>query len=363
MTLVQDAVYSVAAHHKVNSIERRAAWWCRVSWNDVRFLEWCESMIVVSEEEVRRYVAFPAVLAAVEQAFIALDGGRSRIFEVVRGSGEGDHFFGVKTGRDGASGLLGLKAGSYVPANPERGLPAHTSTTLLLDERTGQPIAVVSANYLNGLRTSAANALATRELARADASTLGIVGIGGQAIFEALAVAHVRPIKHILAVGSSPRNRRSFEAAVRERCDAVVRFVTAEEAVRDSDIVVTVTPARSPVVRAAWVRAGTHISAMGADNVGKQELEVELLAGERLWVDHPEQAVRIGEAQHAISARLCTENELHGRTLGGLLSKRLRAPRAGGDITVFDSSGLAIQDIAAAHAACRCVLEGRQTSC
>lgn len=303
-------------------------------------------------------------MAAVEQAFLALDAGNSQIFDVVRGNGGGqDHFFGVKSGRDGASAMLGVKAGSYVPDNHERGLPAHSSTTLLLDDRTGQALAVVAANYLNGLRTSAANALATRELARPDAATLGIIGIGGQAVFEALAVAHVRPIRLIFAVGSSPQNRRHFEAAVRERCDAVVRFVEAEEAVRHADVLVTVTPSRAPLVRAAWVRPGTHISAMGADNVGKQELDVELLAQGRLWVDYPEQAARIGEAQHAVAAGLYTVTELQARTLGGLLGRRLSRPRTFDDITVFDSSGLAVQDIAAARAAIRCVAEAREAAC
>jgi alanine dehydrogenase len=315
-------------------------------------------MIVISEAEVRRHVPFAAVLAAVEQAFIALDSGSSQIFEVVQGDGGGrEHFFGVKSGRDAAIPLLGLKAGSYIPDNPARGRPAHSSTTLLLDDLTGEAIAVVAADYLNGLRTSAANALAVRELARQNASTLSIFGIGAQAVFETLAVAHVRSIQRILAVGSSPERRRSFEAAVRERCDAVIQFVDAEEAARNADILVTVTPSRSPLLAAAWVRAGTHISAMGADNVGKQELDVGLMAHGRLWVDHPEQAVRIGETQHAIAAGLYTLEQLRERTLGGLLRKRLRAPRHYDDITVFDSSGLAVQDIAAAHAAVRCVTQ------
>lgn len=317
-------------------------------------------MIVISEAEIRHHVPFAAVLSAVEQAFVALDAGCSRNFDVVRGGGGGsEHFFAVKSGRDGATGLLGLKAGSYVPDNHGRGLPAHSSTTLLLDDQTGQAIAVVEAGYLNGLRTSAANALATRELARAESSTLGIIGIGAQAAFEALAVAHVRPIQHIFAVGESQENRRNFESAVRARSDATIHFVGAEEAVRSADIVVTATPSRVPVVRASWVRPGTHISAMGADNVGKQELEVELLAQGRLWVDDPRQAATIGEAQHAITAGLYTADELHERTLGGLLRKRSHPPRDFKDVTVFDSSGLAVQDIAAAHAALCCVTQAR----
>lgn len=317
-------------------------------------------MIAISEEDVRRHVSFAAILAAMERAFIGLDAGGSQIFDVVRGRGGGNgHFFGVKAARDGSIPVLGLKAGSYAPDNHAHGLPAHSSTTLLLDDQTGQALAVVEANYLNGLRTSAADALAVRELARPDASTLGILGIGGQAVFEALAVAHVRTIRRILAVGSSPQRRRSFEAAVREHCDAAIQFVGAEAAVRGADVVVTVTPSRAPLVQAAWVRPGTHISAMGADDIGKQELEVDLLAHGRLWVDHPEQAVRIGETQHAVAAGLYTLEQLRDRTLGGLLRKRLVSPRDFNDITVFDSSGLAVQDIAAAHAALGCVIHAR----
>lgn len=313
-------------------------------------------MRVISEEEVRRHVSFEAVLFAIERAFMTLDAGESEIFDVVRARGGGDqHAFGIKSARDASIPLLGLKAGSYAPENHARGLPAHSSTTLLLDDCTGQPIALVQANYLNGLRTSAADALAVRELAAGHASTLGIIGIGGQAVFEALAVSHVRPIRRILAVGASPTRRAAFERQVRDQRDVSIDFVDAEVAVREADVIVTVTPSRSPVVRADWVRAGTHISAMGADSSGKQELEVELLAKGALWVDHPEQAARIGEAQHAVLRGLCTVESMRERTLGGLLRGRLARPKDESAITIFDSSGVAVQDIAAAYAALSCV--------
>lgn len=313
-------------------------------------------MIFVSDDDVRRHVPFSEILAAIERAFIALDDGRSTVFEVVRGvGGGGEHFFGVKSGRDGSIPVLGLKAGSYAPGNHARGLPSHTSTTMLIDDITGRPLAVVEANHLNGLRTSAANALATRCLARADASTLGIIGIGGQAVFEALAVAHVRPIKRIVAVGSSPERRASFEAEIRERLEVELVFADAETCSREADVLVTVTPARAPVVRSEWVRPGTHISAMGADNIGKQELDVELVRRAQCWVDHPEQSVRIGEMQHAHRAGLVTVEALRDRTIGGLLRGRLRATYSSTDVTVFDSSGLSVQDLAAAHAAVQCV--------
>jgi alanine dehydrogenase len=317
-------------------------------------------MIFVSEDDVRRHVTFPVVLDAIEQAFIALEAGKSEVFEVVRGHGGGkDHFFGIKSARDGSVPILGLKAGSYAPENHARGLEAHTSTTLLLDDLTGRPLAVVEANYLNGLRTSASNALAVRCLAREDASTLGIIGTGGQAVFEALAVAHVRPIRRIMAVGNSAQRRREFERAVRERADVAIEFADAETASREADVLVTVTPSREPIVQSAWIRPGTHISAMGADNVGKQELAVDLVARSSFWVDHPPQAARIGEMQHAVAAGLVTLDQLRARTLGRLLQLPRHALPGADAVTVFDSSGVAVQDLAAAQAAVRCVSEAR----
>jgi ornithine cyclodeaminase len=308
-------------------------------------------LIFVSDDDVRRHVTFADVLAAVERAFVALDEGTSAVFDVVRGRGGGDaHFFAVKAGRDGSIPALGLKVGSYAPGNHERGMAAHTSTTILVDDLTGRPFALVEANYLNGLRTAAADALAVRMLSRQDSSTLGIIGIGDQAICEALAVAHVRPIRRILAAGSSEKRRTTFREAVTGQLAVPVEFVDAETAARAADILVTVTPSRAPIVHAEWIRPGTHVSAMGADDHGKQELEVELVARSQLWVDHPGQAIRIGETQHAFRAGLVSEEQVRSRTLGRLL--RMKQPaRDDRAITVFDSSGLAIQDLAAAHAA------------
>lgn len=318
-------------------------------------------MIFISDEDVRRYVPFSAVLAAIERAFMALQDGQSQVFDVVRGKGGGrDHFFGIKSARDGSVPIIGLKVGSYAPDNPARGLESHSSTTMLVDDLTGRPTAVVEANYLNGLRTSAANALAVRSLAREDASTLGIIGTGGQAVFEALAVAHVRPIRRIVAVGNSPERRRSFESAVRDKLEVAVEFADAQTASREADVLVTVTPSREAIVREGWVRPGTHISAMGADNVGKQELDVELVRHATCWVDYPEQSVRIGEMQHAAKAGIVTLEQLRERTLGLLLKSPQRLMRTPTEITVFDSSGIAVQDLAAAQAALKCVADARK---
>ena len=314
----------------------------------------------VTDAEVRQYVRLDAVMKAVKAAFIALGDGKSAIFPVARGTGtDPTHFFGVKSGRDGASGFLGVKAGSYNPANVARGGAAHTSTTMLFDDRTGALVGVVEANHLNGLRTAAANGVATDLLARRDAHILGVIGLGAQAEHEIDAVLAVRPITRILAATRTAGRSREFAERVAAKTGLSVELANAEHVVRRSDIVLTVTPATDPVLEAEWVQPGTHISAMGADNSGKQELPVDLFSRASLFVDHAPQAAVIGEAQHLVSLGLTTVERLAQRAIGTLLAENRAGRRSADEITVFDSSGLSIQDIAAAAAALDIVQRSR----
>ncbi|HET6629502.1 MAG TPA: ornithine cyclodeaminase family protein [Woeseiaceae bacterium] len=315
-------------------------------------------MIHISEAEIREHVPFTAVIEAVAGSFATLDAGGSDVFETVRARGaQPDHFFAIKSARDGSSGLLGLKAGSYCPARRNAGKDPHTSTTLLLDAHSGDPLALVEANHLNGMRTAAADALAVRHLARPDADTLAVIGCGAQALYEIEAISLVHPLRRVLAAGRSQERTLGFAETLRARLDLEVECSDAEEAVRAAGIVVTATPATRPVLRAGWVRPGTHVSAMGADDAGKQELEVELLAAADLYVDWPAQAVIIGESQHAFRQGLIRLEDLECRTLGSLVRGGAPGRRDAQAITIFDSSGLATQDIAAAWCALRCVAE------
>lgn len=309
-------------------------------------------MLFVSNAQIQRHVTIEPIIAAVEGAFRALGRGDSAIFPVARGSGsDPSHFVGVKSGREGSTGFIGVKVGSYNPRNRSHGLPAHTSTTLLIDDTTAAVVALVEAGYLNGMRTAAANAVAARVLARPDSRVLGIIGLGAQAVFEIEALAVVRPIQRVLAASRSPLGDARFAQRVRERTGLVVTFLAAQEVVSRADILVTVTPATAPVLADAWVRPGTHVAAMGADNVGKMELPVELVARSKLYVDYPDQAAVIGESQHSVAAGSFTLDALRARSLGALLNGSLEGRTNSADITVFDSSGTAIQDIAAAAAA------------
>ena len=288
---------------------------------------------------------------AVADAFKSLAAGQAQLFPVVNAQIDPapGRAFSIKAGACSATGSIGLKIGTYWPDNQRRfDQPNHGSTTLLLDSNTGVLQAVVNASDLNGLRTAAANALATGLLAREDAAVLFVAGAGHQARFEARAVCDVRAIRRILIWS---RARASAEQLARElsdlHVDDIIVVEDAAAAARDADIITTVTAARAPLFPAASVRPGVHISAMGADMEGKQELDPACLTSAKLFADWPTQAARIGEFQHVCRGGMREAHEIVG--LGDVLLGRMPGRQSREEVTIFDSSGVAIQDLAIAR--------------
>jgi ornithine cyclodeaminase len=236
-----------------------------------------------------------------------------------------------------AGGLLGLKVGSFWPQNPSRGLESHSSTIFLLDSEIGGIRAVVQGAKANAYRTAAADAVAVNYLARSDATTLAIFGTGHQAKYECEAVARVRELTKIVVVG---RNSDRAEAFAKALSDQGLPATTADAraACNEADIIVTATPSRSPLFSAEWVKPGTHISSMGSDGEGKQELPPELLLTADLFCDHPDQSLRLGEFQHV-------RDHAVPQPIGKVIAEEIEGRRSMDAITVFDSSGLAVQDI------------------
>ena len=306
-------------------------------------------LALISEATVRDIVTRQLAYGAVQKAFEAVALQRSAVFDVVVGDGlQAGEQFAIKSGNDGENRLVGFKFGSYWAGNVDRGLPSHGSTIVLLDPDTGFPQGLVSANYLNGFRTAAADAIAVSCLARPDARVLGVLGAGHQAEQEIRAVAEVRDLERI-KVYTRSSSRADWLANQLADFETEVLFCDAEQAVRDSDIVVTVTPSREPIVENDWIKPGTHISAMGADTRGKQELETAILPRARLYAEYPAQSVAIGEFQHGLDQGLIASADevcaLGNVTLGNAPGRE--SPE---DITVFDSSGIAAQDLAVGRA-------------
>ncbi len=243
-------------------------------------------------------------------------------------------------------GLAGVKIVNVHPDNPACGLPSVMALLVLLAPATGMPYAVMNATMLTDLRTGASGAVAARHLCRRqDDLEVGLVGAGRQAEAQLEATAAWLGIGRIRVWS---RSEASAEAFVR-RCDRFDIETATLERVVDCDLLVTTTPSRTPLVSNDWIRDGTHINAIGADAPGKQELDPAILVRARVFVDDPRQAVHSGEINVPIAAGQYRAEQLAG-TLGEVvLGKKGRQSDA--EITVFDSTGLAIQDLAIARVA------------
>ncbi|WP_126975334.1 ornithine cyclodeaminase family protein [Frigidibacter oleivorans] len=298
-------------------------------------------MIYVSEEESAALVSHELAYEAVRRALVAAASDQCEVFPAVLGrTREPTNTFSIKSGW--AEDLTGVKIGSFWSGNPARGLPRHNSTIVLLDPSNGRPAALIEAGRVNAYRTAAANAVAADLLARQESRVLAVFGAGNQAGFEVAALARIRPLDTVL-VAARPSARR--DAFVERLGDTglAARAATPEEAVRAADIVVTATPAREPLFDAAWVRPGTHVVSMGSDAPGKHELPVELFPAATLFCDLPSQSLQIGEFQHV-------REEVHAGRLtltpiGDVIEKRAPGRRQDDEITVFDSSGISLQDL------------------
>lgn len=319
-------------------------------------------MIIVTEQQVHQQVGSAAVIAAIEAAFLAMGQGKSRIFPVSYGQGSvPQHSFAIKSGFDGSTGMIGVKVAGYNALAHLSGRESHSSSTMLVDDETGDAIAVVQANYLNGMRTAAADAVAAKYLARHDAATLSVIGTGAQAVFEVEALSEVRSFERILVASRSETSNARFAAAVKKRLGRDVEFVPVREAVSRADILVTATTSKSPLFEAEWVRPGTHVASMGSDMQGKQELPPMLFKKARLIMDHPPQAMRVGEGQHAVAVVDVTVEELERWSLGAVLCGDVPGRSSPEEITIFDSTGVGIQDVAAAVCALNIVHGGWRT--
>ncbi|RWA75292.1 MAG: ornithine cyclodeaminase family protein [Mesorhizobium sp.] len=306
-------------------------------------------MIYISEEESAALVTHELAFEAAREALVAAASPQSRIFPAVLGrTREPTNTFSIKSGS--ADHLTGVKIGSFWTGNPARGLPRHNSTIVLLDPHTGQLGAVIEAGKVNAYRTAAADAVAADLLARKQAKVLAIFGAGNQAGFEVMALARIRPIETVLVVARPSSRRDALVNQIGEK-GLEARAALAEEAVRAADIVVTATPSREPLFDAAWVGPGTHVVGMGSDAPGKRELPSELFPRARLFCDLISQSVQIGEFQHVRDE--IDASVLSVTAIGDVIEKRAPGRRFDSEITVFDSSGISLQDLYMAEALIR----------
>jgi len=292
-------------------------------------------------------------LLAVETAFSLHGSGRTRMPPKVYlplPELEGDFrampvFIAALDLGSGPAPAAGIKWINSHPHNPARHkLPAVIGVFILSDPVTGYPLAIMDATWLTALRTGAAAAVATKHLARADARTLALIGCGAQARSALVAHANLRGWDAVLLHDA---HRPAAEALAKAHTDLPCRVVDLEEAAA-ADVLCTTTPSRTPIVTRALVRPGAHINALGADAPGKQELDAAILRDARVFLDDVEQASESGEVNVPLRRGELRREAIAG-TLGEVIAGRRVGRTATGDITVFDSTGLAVQDLALAR--------------
>lgn len=306
-------------------------------------------MLIVPEALIAELVSPEDAFAAVEATFAAMARGEAYNFPVVREAlGEGRQY-GFKSGLDRSAGQLGVKAGGYFPGNAAKGIINHQSTVFLFDPETGQPTAMVGGGLLTALRTAAASAISIDRLARRDAKVLGMVGAGHQAGFQLRAAARVRAFEKVIAWNLHPDMLPKLGAIAAE-LGLPFEAVPLERMV-EADVIVTITSSPAASLMSAHVREGTHLACMGTDTVGKQEVEPALLGRASIFADEVAQSVSIGEAQHAVAAGLVDATAI--TPLGAVLTGAHPGRRTDGEITLFDGTGVGLQDLAVAAMAVR----------
>jgi ornithine cyclodeaminase/alanine dehydrogenase-like protein (mu-crystallin family) len=297
---------------------------------------------------------FPAYVDAVEAGFRAAERGAAlappaAAFHVPGGS------YHAKAAAllAGDPPVMAIKLNGNYPGNPaDNGLPTVQGVIYLADATNGRPLALMDSIEITINRTGAATTLAARHLARPDSRVATICGAGVQGRIQLRAIIAAAKLDRIHVWDT---NQDAAAAFAKERSKALcidIRHASSLDVVRDSDIVVTCTSARQAFLTAAHIRPGTFIAAVGADNSDKSEIDPKLYAASLAVVDSGEQAAEIGDLRHALAAKAVTASHVHA-TLGEIVAGTKPGRTDASAITLFDSTGMGLQDVAAAAAVYR----------
>ncbi len=312
-------------------------------------------MYIVPERVIGDLITAEASFDAVEAVFGAMARGDAYNFPVIREAiGYADALYGFKSGFDRAGLSLGLKSGGYWPGNMDKGLTNHQSTVFLFDADTGQVRALVGGNLLTALRTAAASSVSIKHLARKDAKVLGMVGAGHQAEFQLRAAAQQRDFEKVVAWNLHPDMLPKL-GEVAAGLGLPFEAVSLDELGAQADVIITITSSFDAILNHGQIKPGTHIACMGTDTKGKQEVDAAIVANASVFTDEVAQSISIGECQHAIANGSLRESDIAqiGAVINGTHTGRANAD----EITLFDGTGVGLQDLAVASAAVDLAIE------
>jgi alanine dehydrogenase len=307
--------------------------------------------LVLSEEAVKKLLTFEEVTDAVESAFRMKGLGHAQMPPK-------QYLFMKKYNGDvrtmpaylEETDAVAIKVVNSHPENRKHGLPTVMATIILVDPRTGTPIAIMGGTWITALRTGAAGAIAAKHLAKSNPKNVGFVGAGTQARTQLMGLQSVFNIEEVRVWDLNEKAAAKYaeEMTIKYSQSSVCSVKSIEKAVQGADIIVTATPSRKPLVSAEWVNEGTHINCVGADAPGKQELDPAILVKSKIVVDDWSQSCHGGEINVPLAKGIIRREDVWGdicEIVAGLKQGRTSSE----EITVFVSTGLAIQDAATAN--------------
>lgn len=303
--------------------------------------------LLLTKEEVGRLISMKEVIGTVEEAYKAFSSGQA-----VQPDYIGIHLptprgeIDFKVGYCKANEMISMKAssGGFLDNPTAHGVPNGMGSVLLFDARSCALICVMDGSLLTGLRTGASGAVSVKALARRNSKKITTIGTGNQARMQIRAISLVMQIEEIHAWSRNPQTLARFKTDIEGELDIpVILADSKKEAVGQADILITTTRGKGPLVEASWVKPGTHIVAIGTDQKGKQELEPEIFRHAKIVHDSISQCVEKGETFHPMHEQIITLDDIHGE-IGEILLGRKAGRENDEEITIFDSTGMAIQD-------------------
>jgi ornithine cyclodeaminase len=316
-------------------------------------------MLVLSEKQVQSLIDLDELIAALEQAHIQYSTGKAIM--PVRLVVPLPQIQGRITSMPGylnEDKTLGMKVVTYFQDNPKQNLPAILATIMLFSSDTGKMIAAMDGGYITAIRTACASALATRTLANANTPVLGILGAGVQARAHIQALTRVRKLSRIKLYSPSGTSARRIKEDLEKPCGLAIEVVdSAQAAVRDSDLLVTVTTAKDPIVQAEWLKPGVHINAVGSHRPDLREIDGATMKRAKVVVDsHDAVMAECGDILLALKEQSIGAADIHGE-IGEVLAGVKAGRSSPSEVTLYKSVGIAIQDVAAAQLVYRKALE------
>jgi len=311
-------------------------------------------ILILGDGEVKALITMNEAIKAVEEAF--KDKNLNKVQMPLKSflfyeKYNGDHRF--MPAYLETLNISGIKIVNTHPENRKKyGLPTVSGIIILADPETGAILAILDATWITLVKTAAASAIATKYLAKNNSKVLGLIGAGLQAISHIEALNCIMKLNKVYVWSRNYENAEKLAKYMAEQYSNINFTVTKtiEETVKNSDVIATLTPSRSPIVMKEWINPGIHINAMGADAPGKQELDPLILKKAKIIVDDLEHASISGEINKPLTQGLITKNDVYAE-IGEIILGKKQGRTSENEITVFASTGIAIQDIAVAEIA------------